>query len=184
MWVRFFRRYSTHDLLLISLFSALGLAIKPIATPLVHLISAPLMIPGGSLAGGFYMMWLAMVVVVVPKFGSAFLIGIVQALAILVLGIMGSHGIISIISYSMPGLMVDLLALIVGRKLKIWTQILFVIVANLTGTGIVMITIMRLPFIPAMIALGTAAFSGIIGGLLSYWLIKKLNTFHLVTLKD
>jgi hypothetical protein len=184
MWDKFFRRFSTHDLLLISLFSALGLAIKPIVTPLVHLISVPLMIPGGSLAGGFYMMWLAMAATLIPRFGSAFLVGIVQALAILVLGIMGSHGIVSIISYSLPGLLIDICALFIRHRSTLWAQIMFVIIANLTGTIVVTIMIMRLSLIPAMIALTSATISGCIGGFLSYLLIRKLVAYHLVTLED
>ncbi len=184
MWDKFFRRFSTHDLLLISLFSALGLAIKPIVTPLVHLISMPLMIPGGSLAGGFYMMWLAMAVALIPKFGTGFLVGIVQALSILVLGITGSHGIVSIISYSLPGLLIDICALMIKHRACLWAQILFVIIANVTGTIMVTLLIMRLSIIPAMIALTSAAISGCLGGLLSFWLIKKMIAYHLVTIED
>lgn len=184
MWDRFFRRFSTHDLLLISLFSALGLAVKPIVTPLVHLISMPLAIPGGSLAGGFYMMWLAMAAALIPKFGSAFLVGIVQALAIIVLGLTGSHGIVSLISYSIPGLLVDICALLVRKRTSLFAQILLVMVANMTGTLIVIVLIMRLSMIPAIMALTTSAFSGLIGGMLSYWLIGKLIIFRLIYSED
>ncbi len=52
--------------------SALGLAAKPIITPLIHLISAPLMVPGGSLAGGLYMMWIALAIAIVNKPGAGY----------------------------------------------------------------------------------------------------------------
>jgi hypothetical protein len=184
MWNKFFRRFSTYDLLLISLFSALGLVIKPIVTPVVHLISIPLMIPGGSLAGGFYMMWLGMAAALIPKFGSAFLVGIVQACAVLVLGITGSHGIVSLISYSIPGLFIDIFALMFRNRVNLWAQVVFVIIANLTGTVIVTIVVMRLALIPTMIALTSAAISGCIGGIISFWLIRKLIAFHLVNIED
>ncbi|RLC55794.1 MAG: hypothetical protein DRH89_06945, partial [Candidatus Cloacimonadota bacterium] len=74
------RKYSSQDLLYIAIMSALGLAAKPIITPLIHLISAPLMIPGGSLAGGLYMMWIALAIAIVNKPGAGLLVGITQAI--------------------------------------------------------------------------------------------------------
>jgi ABC-type thiamin/hydroxymethylpyrimidine transport system permease subunit len=180
MWHRFFKRFSTYDLLLISLLSSVGLAIKPIATPLVHLVSVPLMIPGGSLAGGFYMMWLALAAALIPKFGSAFLVGLVQAIVVLILGISGSHGIVSLISYTLPGLLVDFVALLLFRRTHLWSQILLVCVANITGTVIVTVIIMRLALLPMLISMSASLISGIIGGVLAYWLIQKLAQYHLL----
>ena len=49
------KRFSVKELILISVMAALGLAVKPVVTPLAHIISTPLMIPGGALAGGLYL---------------------------------------------------------------------------------------------------------------------------------
>lgn len=48
-------RFPISDLVIIAILSALGIATKPIIVPLVHIITGPLYIPGGAVAGGFYM---------------------------------------------------------------------------------------------------------------------------------
>ena len=51
------KNFSVFELITIALTASLGLASKPIITPLTHIITGPLFIPGGAVAGGFYMMW-------------------------------------------------------------------------------------------------------------------------------
>ena len=53
---RLLQKFTVRDLVLIAAMAALGIAIKPVVVPLAHLVSTPLMIPGGALAGGLYMM--------------------------------------------------------------------------------------------------------------------------------
>ncbi|KQC07655.1 MAG: hypothetical protein APR54_05775 [Candidatus Cloacimonas sp. SDB] len=173
-------RYSSQDLLYIAVLSAMGFAIKPIVTPLVHLISAPLMIPGGSLAGGFYMMWLALAVAIVNKPGAAFLVGLVQAIVMISLGFFGSHGAVSLISYTLPGISAELAAFLFRKKDSVEAQTAICTSANVTGAFIVTLLIMRLAFIPMMISLIAAAVSGITGGIISYLLLKKLKKYRII----
>jgi len=160
--------------------SALGLAVKPIVTPLIHLISAPLMIPGGSLAGGLYMMWIALAIAIVNKPGTGLLVGITQAIVMLSMGYFGNHGVVSLISYSMPGLAAEIISLFFRDKSSLFFHVIAVTFANLTGAVVVTIIVMRLAAIPLMISLIAAAISGIVGGLISYSVFKKLNKFNLV----
>ena len=160
--------------------SALGLAVKPIVTPLIHLISAPLMIPGGSLAGGLYMMWIALAIAIVNKPGTGLLVGITQAIVMLSMGYFGNHGVVSLISYSMPGLTAEIISLFFRDKRSLLFHILAVTVANLTGAVVVTIIVMRLAAIPLMISLIAAAISGIVGGIASYSVFKRLVKFNLV----
>ncbi|RLC49773.1 MAG: hypothetical protein DRI23_08525, partial [Candidatus Cloacimonadota bacterium] len=112
-------KFTSQDLLYIAIFSALGLAIKPIVTPIIHLISAPLMIPGGSLAGGFYMMWLVLAIVIVQKPGAGILVGITQAIVMISLGYFGNHGAVSLLSYTLPGVAAELVSLLFKNKSSI-----------------------------------------------------------------
>jgi hypothetical protein len=48
------------DLVVIAMMASLGVAIKPVVVPLAHIITGPLYIPGGVIAGGFYMMWIVL----------------------------------------------------------------------------------------------------------------------------
>ena len=174
------RKFSSRDLLLIAVFSALGLAVKPIVTPLIHLISAPLMIPGGSLAGGFYMMWIALAIAVTRKFGTGILIGITQAIVMISLGYFGNHGAVSLLSYTLPGLAAELTALPFKDFNKPDPHILICMTANVTGTVVVIFLVMRLPLVPALISVSVSTLSGILGGIISLALYKKLLKFNLI----
>jgi len=61
------KRFSARDLIIIASIAAVGIAVKPIVNPITKLISTPLGIPGGSLSGGLYMMWLVLVVTIINK---------------------------------------------------------------------------------------------------------------------
>jgi energy-coupling factor transport system substrate-specific component len=178
--VKFFENFSSQQLLYIAILAALGLATKPIITPLVHLISTPLMVPGGSLAGGFYMMWLVLAAALVKKPGAAFLVGFVQSIAVLSLGYFGNHGFVSVISYSLPGMAVEVIAFFWKDKTDLFFHIISCILSNITGAVVVTIIIMRLAFIPLMISLIAAGISGILGGIISYKILKKLIEYDLV----
>ncbi len=178
--MKFLEKYTAQDLLYIAILSALGFAIKPIVTPLVHIISAPLMIPGGSLAGGFYMMWLSLAVVIVNKPGAALLVGLVQAIVMISLGYFGNHGAVSLISYTLPGVTAEIVALLFKKKDSVGAQTMICSSANITGTLIVTFLIMRLAAIPMIISTIAATISGISGGIISYYLIKKMKRYRLI----
>ena len=46
-------KFSVFDLIIIAMISTLGIASKPVIVPLSHIITGPLLIPGGVVAGGF-----------------------------------------------------------------------------------------------------------------------------------
>lgn len=176
----FFKRFTSQDLLYIAIFSALGLAAKPIITPLIHLISAPLMVPGGSLAGGLYMMWIALTMAVVNKPGAGLLVGVTQAIVMLSMGYFGNHGAVSLISYTLPGLAAEFIAMFFKEKRSIYFHILAVTSANISGAIIVTVVVMRLALIPFFISLVAAAISGIIGGIISRSIFLKLTNYKIV----
>lgn len=175
----FLRKFTAYDLVIIAMMSALGVAIKPLAVSLVHLITGPLFIPGGSLAGGFYMMWLVLGAAMIKKPGTATLIGLVQSIMVIVAGIYGTHGIVSLLTYSLPGLAIDLV-LWLTRQQPDAKMAMFVsgIAANLCGVLLSNAVFFRLPLIPLLLAVSAGALSGALGGLLA-WLVaerfKKLN---------
>ncbi len=176
--MKLLKKFTVKDLIIISAMAALGIAIKPVVVPLAHLISTPLFIPSGALAGGLYMMWLVMAFGLTEKRGSATLCAIVQAILVVVTGVIGSHGVMSLISYTMPGVMIDLgLLLIRHRCCCLPCCFLAGLLANVTGTVITNLIFFSLPLIPLLISLTLAAFSGGIGGILSWELLKALRRY-------
>jgi len=171
--------FSTQDLLYIAIFSALGLAIKPLITPIAIMLSRLLMITGGSMFGGFYMMWIVLAIAMVRKPWTGFLVGFVQGIVMLALGYVGTHGALSLITFTLPGFTADITAFFIKDFSKPLSHIILCITANLAGTLIVSILIWQLPFIPLLISLGLSFLSGIVGGLLSFVIFKRLKFFGL-----
>jgi energy-coupling factor transport system substrate-specific component len=168
--------FSVYELIIISLTASLGLASKPVIAPLTHMITGSLFIPGGSVAGGFYMMWIVLGASLVKKRGAASLIALIQGIMVMITGSFGTHGIISIITYGIPGIAVDIIFVLLRKRFNEPIDFFFAgIIANLSGTYLSNIVFFRLPLIPLVISLASGALSGGIGGLLAYKIFKKVK---------
>lgn len=132
------------------------------------------------------MLWLGLAVVLVPKRGSAFLTAFVQGAVTLVLGYFGHHGVMSIIIYTAPGLTVELIALLFRDKKTLFAQTSMITGANITGSALVALLIMRLPVILLAISLTASVISGILGGVAGYAIINRLvhYRFELLEKRD
>jgi energy-coupling factor transport system substrate-specific component len=178
------RRFSVYDLIIITVMAALGIALKPVIVAAVHFISTPLMIPGGSLAGGLYMMWLVLAFAITGKCGAGTLVGLVQAVMVMLLPIPGSHGAMSLISYTAPGLALDILMFIIvvlpGRDFDRLASFFGGLVANLTGTLMVNMIFFKLPPFFLLVTVCAASLSGGLGGLIVWELYRVAKKYRLV----
>lgn len=170
---RFLKGFHIFELLIIAMMATLGIAVKPYIKMLVSIVSGPLFIPGGTLAGGFYLIWMLIGVGLIKKPGTATLIALTQGIMVMVTGIYGSHGIMSIVTYTLPGLTLDVLLWIM-RKSGDGLIECFIggMLANLMGTFLSNLLFFNLPMIPLILTLSTAMLSGGLGGLLAYKIIK------------
>jgi len=172
---KFLSRFTVYDLVVISLTAALGIGIKPIIVPLVHIITGPLYIPGGAAAGGFYMLWIVLGIGITRKTGTGTLIGLIQALLVIITGFYGTHGAASIITYTIPGFLVDIGAKLSGdRFMSPGGFFILGLIANISGTFLSSMVFFRLPLIPLMLSLCVASLSGGIGGLIAYKIVKSI----------
>lgn len=178
---KFLQKFTMFDLALLALMAALGIATKPIIVPLAHIITGPLYIPGGVVAGGFYMMWIVMGAGLTRKRGAGTIVGVVQAVLVLVLGVYGTHGAMSLITYSMPGVAVDLALLISGKEAYKLPGMFFAgVAANVTGTFLTSMVFFRLPLIPLLLSLSASSLSGGLGGIVAYIIIKQLSKSNML----
>lgn len=174
-------RYTMFDLLIIAVMAALGIAVKPIVVPLAHMVGAPLMIPSGALAGGLYMMWMVVALGITGKYGTATLVALVQALLVLFTGVVGSHGIMSLVSYTLPGIALDLVMFLIGHRVCcLPCAFLAGAVANLMGTYSVNSIFFSLPFQFLVLIMAIALLSGGIGGIIAWQLLKVLRKYKIV----
>ncbi|MGC9779221.1 MAG: ECF transporter S component [Candidatus Heimdallarchaeota archaeon] len=168
------KRYSTSDLIIIAIMAALGLGTKQIIRPIVSLVSQPLGIPGGAIVGGFYMLWLVLTKRLSPKFGSGFMFGLTQALVVMILPF-GSHGIFTIITYSLPGLAVDLINLLFRSQAdSVICSMIEGAVANFVGSLSVILLIFQLELEPTIFISLLALLTGNLGGILAYYIAKQV----------
>ena len=121
------------------------------------------------------MMWLVLAVVMVNKKYTGTVFGVLQAVLVLLVGMAGKQGAFSLISYTLPGIVADLIFHAIKNREKLFTHLLLSTAANLTGSLATMVFFFKMP--PIMIAVN-AAFaiaSGIMGGYLAYGTYQALN---------
>ncbi|MCL2023835.1 MAG: ECF transporter S component [Oscillospiraceae bacterium] len=190
-------------LILIALLAALGIAVKAVIAPLVQILTSSLFIPGGVVAGGIYMLFIVLACSLTGKLGAATLCGLVQGIMVLILGTGGSHGALSVFSYTATAMSIDILMVLLRKKnnaaapskdapiIPSTAQAMMApkhhtgccllccflagMVANLTGTLIVNAAFFSMPLIPMLLPLFAAALSGGFGGILAWGITKKLR---------
>lgn len=175
VWQKFMNRFSVYDLIIIAMMSALGIAIKPIIIPLAQIIAGPLLIPTGVVAGGFFMMWLVAGFGLTGKRGTMTLIGIVQAILVMATGIIGTQGVMSLVSYTIPGLLADLGLFLIGHRVCcLPCAFLAGMLSNIAGAAVVNFINYRLPVVPLVLSLSAAGLSGGLGGLVAFKIVQQV----------
>ncbi len=155
----------------LSLFAAIGMAVKQIAYPLAAVAAAPLLLPVSPLVAGAYMMWLVAGRAITGYRWSGTFMGVVQAFAAFLL-IFGRHGAFNFPLYIACGLAVDIVFIIMGPLSR--TMIGYVaatavssVVGTLMVVGVELELGNELVIASALIALG----GGTIGGFAAYQII-------------
>ena len=154
----------------------LGFFSKKLISPVAHLITGFLHIPGG-VSTSFSLMFLVIAASLIPVFGCAALMGAVQSMLALFFGMTGSMGLLAPIGYILPGLAIDLI-LYVSRKMTTSSfpgimpaMIVSSVTACLTATVIVY----RLRGIVLLLYVFVSAASGSLCGLLAVSLVNRLR---------
>ncbi len=94
------------NLIFLALCCDLGLFSKRLIAPAANVITDFLRIPGG-IGTSFSLMFLIVAAELVPRFGCGALMGAVQSILALSLGMTGSMGALAPIGYIVPGIIID-----------------------------------------------------------------------------
>ncbi|MBR2131549.1 MAG: hypothetical protein IJ955_03265 [Oscillospiraceae bacterium] len=108
------RSYRLRTVIFLALCCDLGLFSKRLIAPFTNVITDALHIPGG-VGTSFSLMFLVIAAFLVSRFGCAAVMGVVQSVIALGLGMVGSMGILSPIGYIVPALMIDILLWLMRR---------------------------------------------------------------------
>ena len=169
------KKISTLDATFIVFMAACGIALKPIIGPMAKLVGSALFIPSGAIAGAIYMMWPMLALLVVRRFGTALLVGLIEGIIVLVTGFYGSHGFLSLFIYVAPCFVMDIFFYLIKRFNSTWLLFAPAAFANLTGSALVGLMIMHIPAIPLLASLIPAFIFGGIGGLFAAGLFSVLT---------
>ena len=154
----------------------LGLFSKKLISPAAHLITGFLHIPGG-VSTSFSLMFLVIAAALMPTFGCAALMGAVQSMLALFLGMTGRMGLLAPIGYILPGLAIDLI-LFAFRKITNHTSagiILASIAASVTACLTTNMLVYRLWGIVLLLYVFVSAVSGALCGVLAVSLVSRLK---------
>lgn len=169
-------RFSLRNLLFLTLCCDLGLFSKRLIAPAANIVTDFLRIPGG-IGTSFSLMFLVVAAELVPVFGCATLMSIIQSILALSLGMVGSMGILSPIGYIVPGIVIDLIFLL-SRKTRLGTDLTFTI-ANMLGAAAASLTanliVFHLPGVPLALYIVVALASGAVCGCFAGVLAKRLR---------
>jgi ABC-type thiamin/hydroxymethylpyrimidine transport system permease subunit len=173
---RFLSSFSVFDIIVTAMCAGLGIAVKPVVSQLAHIITGPLFIPGGAVAGGLYMLFIVLAASLTGRPGAATLACAVQAILVVITGVMGSHGIMSLVTYVLPGVLADAYFLMTRKHgVGAFSFFFMGMIANVTGTFLSNAVFFNLPFVPLMLPLFSGALSGGLGGLVAWAITKELR---------
>ena len=170
------KRFSLRNLLFLTLCCDLGLFSKRLIAPAANILTDFLRIPGG-IGTSFSLMFLVVAAELVPIFGCATLMSIIQSMIALSLGMVGSMGILSPIGYIVPGIVIDLIFLL-SRKTGLGTDLTLTL-ANMLGAASAGLAanfiVFHLPGIPLALYIVVALASGAACGSFAGVLAKRLR---------
>lgn len=154
----------------------LSLIGKRLISPVANILTDFLRVPGG-IGTAFSLMFLVLAAMLMPFFGCGALMGAVQSLIALSLGMMGSMGALSPIGYIVPGIVIDCTVYITKRVRMSddITAILSNILASAAAVFAANAIIFRLKGLPLALYLSVAATGGAICGSLCGNLVKRLR---------
>ncbi len=163
------------DMVVIAMLASLGIATKPIVAPVMNAASGLFMLPGGALQSGIFMFWLIAARILTGKTGAATLAALVQGLMVMLIGIMGNHGLLSIITYSLPGVAIDLVYLL--RPYPRLLAVLAGIASCITAFSIRAEIMVHLPVWMLLLGCGVSAVSGALGGWAADFVAAKFKGY-------
>lgn len=154
----------------------LSLIAKRIISPAANILTDFLRIPGG-IGTGFSLMFLVLAAILTPGFGCAAIMGAVQSIIAISLGMMGSMGVLSPIGYIFPGVVIDC-AVYLANKSNMSDEITALLSNALASTAACLaanLIVFRLKGLVLTLYLSVAVTSGMIFGHLCGKLLRRLR---------
>ncbi len=158
------------------IFSRLGVVAKPIFAPGFNLITDFIKIPGGSVTAGVSMMFLVFCTRCIRKPFTGFMMGFAQAVIALSSGISAQVGFLVFITYTLPGIAVDLvLCWKIMDFLPLKTRMMIAgALSALAGAGMTNTLYFHMELVPFLLFYIFGILAGAVGGYIAYTIYNRV----------
>ncbi len=99
------------DLILLAFFADIGFVSKRVIAPFANVFTDFLRVPGG-IGTAFSLMFIVIGTYLIQRKGSATVMSLVQCILAMSLGMTGAMGMLSVIGYIMPGIIIDIMIIL------------------------------------------------------------------------
>ena len=168
------KRINARELAVMAICLTLGLLAKRIVSPLTNSLTDFFRIPGGSAAVGISLAFLVVGRRMTNVPCAATMMGFVQSFLALALGMSGYQGILAVLSYTLPGIVIDLTAYSVKQRgmLYCFTACILGAVASALMSNFIAF---HLKGLSLLLWLLLAALSGALGGYIAGLVSARLS---------
>lgn len=168
------KQLTTRQLAMMAFCVILGLIAKRIVSPFTNVLTDFIRLPGGSAAVGFSLAFLVIGREMVPMFRwAATLMGFLQGVLGLMLGFSGYQGIFALLTYTLPGLIIDLTARMMGKR-DLAYFLCASVLACISSSLLSNLLVFHLSGLALLMWLLVAACSGIVGGICAQLLYERI----------
>ena len=168
------KRFTLKELIVAAMLAAMGIAVKPLLSPVFNVLTDFIRIPGGSATAGISVMFLVAAAALIRKRGTALLAGLLQGLLSLATGISAAAGVLVLITYSLPGLAIDLVMLLPVSLPDRTRRMLAGSAGVLAGAAATNLLYFRMSVIPFILFYAVGILSGALGGWIVHLILQRL----------
>ncbi|MBQ4641103.1 MAG: hypothetical protein IJB47_00595 [Oscillospiraceae bacterium] len=161
-------------LIFLAICIALSLVTKRVISPITNLLTDFLRVPGGGAATAFSLMFLVIATSSIQWPLATAAAGFVQSLLALSMGMGAYQGAFAILTYTLPGLVIDLFRKFYPRRDNAYFS-LSCGAANTTGALLTNLLVFRLEGISFLLWMLIACVIGLLGGLLGGLLFHRIE---------
>ena len=167
------QKVPTGQLCFLAICVALSLVTKRVISPITNLLTDFIRIPGGGAATAFSLMFLVIATSGMKWPLATSVAGFVQSLIALSLGMSAYQGAFAILTYTLPGVVIDLFRKFYPPRDNVYFS-LSCGAANTAGALLTNLLVFLLEGIPFLLWMLVACVIGLLGGLLGGMLYQRL----------
>ncbi len=171
------RSFDTSQIAFLAACIAMGLVSKRIISPVTNILTDFIRVPGGGASAGFAIMFLALGCSVTSYSFAGTLSGTAQGVLALMMGMSAYQGIFAVITYAIPGLVIDLIRKLMKSRSDSYF-ILSCCLGNVAGSLVSNQLTFHFTSFLLVIWVLVAACSGCLGGMIGGTVLRRMEQIY------